>query len=107
MIPQNSSGETGRYMDIHILQLIAAANDGYHGWLRTRQALEPDLVPYSGVFIVVAVPSPDGARLVDDPQPPVAEARFSEHRQVSRLMILDEPSTNKQESTQLIHQNSP
>jgi hypothetical protein len=57
------------------------------------QALEPDLVADGGVLVVVAVPRPDGAGLVDDPQPAVPEARLPEHRQVRRPVLLDEPGS--------------
>ena len=43
------------------------------------------------------MPRPDGARLVDDPQPAVPEARLPEHRQVRRLVVLDEPNSEQNE----------
>ena len=61
------------------------------------QALDPHLVADGGVLVVVAVPRPDGARLVDDPQPAVPEARLPEHRQVCRPVVLDEPNSEQNE----------
>jgi hypothetical protein len=79
----------------------AAGGGGYcSSWLAGGQAVQPDLVADGGELVVVAVPRPDGARLVQDPQPPVPEARLPELRQVRRLVPLDEPSSN------LINQSS-
>lgn len=63
------------------------------------QALEPDLVADGGVLVVVAVPRPDGARLVDDPQPAVPETRLPENRQVRRPVVLEEPFSLSAESS--------
>lgn len=68
---------------------MAAAGGGYcSSWLAGGQAVQPDLVADGGELVVVAVPRPDGARLVQDPQPPVPEARLPHQRERRQLVVL-------------------
>lgn len=74
---------------------------------RSTQALHPHLVADGGaVVLVVAVPRPVSMRAVHHLQPPVPEACLPEQGKRCRLVMLVEPSHDRMDGHQNLHQNA-